>query len=83
MNKVNLKNITVGEILWNDYMKPMNLTASKLARGLEVSAETINELIDGTGSISLDVSRLLCKYFGQADNFWRNVQRECESRIKK
>jgi addiction module HigA family antidote len=83
MNKVNLKNITVGEILWNDYMKPMNLTASKLARGLEVSAETINELIDGTGSISLDVSRRLGKYFGQADNFWRNVQRECESRIKK
>ena len=80
MNQPNLKNITPGEILLEDYMKPMGLSQNALARALDVPPRRINEIIHGKRAITLDTSLRLARYFGQSARFWLNIQNECDLR---
>jgi addiction module HigA family antidote len=80
MSQADLKNITPGEILFEDYMKPMGLSQNGLARALEVPPRRINEIIHGKRAITLDTSLRLGRYFGQSPRFWLNIQNECDLR---
>ena len=80
MSQVNLSNITPGEILLEDYMKPMGLSQNALARALDVPARRINEIVHGKRAITLDTSLRLGRYFGQSPRFWLNIQNECDLR---
>ena len=79
----NLDNITPGEILLEDYMKPMGLTQNGLARALGVAPRRVNEIIHAKRAITLDTSLRLGRYFGQSPRFWLNVQTECDLRNAK
>ena len=79
----NLDNITAGEILAEDYMKPMGLTQNALARALGVPPRRVNEIIHGKRAVTLDTSLRLGRYFGQSPRFWLNVQMECDLRNAK
>ena len=79
----NLENLTPGEILFEDYMKPMGLTQNGLARALGVPPRRVNEIIHGKRAITLDTSLRLGRYFGQSPRFWLNVQAECDLRNAK
>jgi len=83
MSRVNLKNITPGEILLEDYMKPMGLSQNALARALRVPPRRVNEIIHGKRAITLDTSLRLARYFGQSPRFWLNIQNECDLRNAK
>lgn len=76
----NLNKITPGEILSEDYMKPMGLTQNALARELGVPPRRINEIIHGKRAITLDTSLRLGRFFGQTPRFWLNLQTECDLR---
>jgi addiction module HigA family antidote len=78
-----LENMTPGEILLEDYMKPMGLTQNALARDLGVPPRRVNEIIHGKRAITLDTSLRLGRYFGQSPRFWLNVQTECDLRNAK
>ena len=78
-----LKSMTPGEILLEDYMKPMNLTQNSLARALGVPPRRVNEIIHGKRAITLDTSLRLGRFFSQSPRFWLNVQTECELRNAK
>ena len=80
---INLENMTPGEILLEDYMKPMGLTQNALARALVVPPRRVNEIIHGKRVITLDTSLRLGRYFGQSPRFWLNVQTECDLRNAK
>lgn len=80
---INLENMTPGEILHEDYMKPMGLTQNALARALGVPPRRVNEIIHGKRVITLDTSLRLGRYFGQSPRFWLNVQTECDLRNAK
>ena len=80
---INLENMTPGEILLEDYMKPMGLTQNALARALGVPPRRVNEIIHGKRAVSLDTSLRLGRYFGQSPRFWMNVQTECDLRNAK
>jgi|SRR5678816_1254829 addiction module HigA family antidote len=80
---VSLENMTPGESLLEDYMKPMGLTQSALARALGVPPRRINEIIHGKRVITLDTSLRLGRFFGQSERFWLNVQTECDLRNAK
>ena len=80
---LNLENMTPGEILLEDYMKPMGLTQNALARALGVPPRRVNEIIHGKRGITLDTSLRLGRYFGQSPRFWLNVQTECDLRNAK
>jgi len=76
----NLDNLKPGEILFEDYMKPMGLTQNALARALGVPPRRVNEIIHGKRAITLDTSLRLGRFFGQSARFWLNVQTECDLR---
>ena len=79
----NLENMTPGEILLEDYMKPLGLTQNGLARALGVPPRRVNEIIHGKRGITLDTSLRMGRYFGQSARFWLNVQTECDLRNAK
>ena len=76
----NLSNMTPGEILLEEYMKPMGLTQNALARALGVPPRRVNEIVHGKRAITLDTSLRLGVVFGQSPRFWLNVQTECDLR---
>ena len=73
--------MTPGEILFEDYMKPMGLTQNALARALGVPPRRINEIIHGKRTITLDTSLRLGRFFGQSERL--NVQTERDLRNAK
>ena len=75
-----LENITPGEILLEEYMKPLDLSQNALARALGVPPRRINEIIHGKRAISLDTSLRLGRFFGQSPRFWLDLQAECDLR---
>ena len=79
----NLENMTPGEILLEDYMKPLGLTQNALARALGVPPRRVNEIVHGKRAITLDSSLRLGRVFGQSPRFWLNVQTECDLRNAK
>ena len=78
--KANLDPITPGEILLEDYMKPMGLTQNALVRALELPPRRVHEIIHGKRAITLDTSLRLGRFFGQSPRFWLNVQTACDLR---
>jgi addiction module HigA family antidote len=78
--KANLHNITPGEILLEDYMKPMKLSQNALGRALGVPPRRINEIIHNKRAITLDTSLRLGRFWGQSPRFWLNLQTECDLR---
>ena len=75
--------MTPGEILLEDYMKPMGLSQNALARALGVPPRRVNEIIHWKRGITLDTSLRLGRYFRQSQRFWLNVQMEYDLRNAK
>ncbi len=73
-----LQDLSPGEILLENYMKPMGLTQRQLAMALDVSPRRVNEIIHDKRAITLDTSIRLGVYFGQSPQFWLNIQNECD-----
>src|SRR5882762_5253801 len=69
-----LANITPGEILDEEFLKPMGITQYRLAKDISVPRRRINEIVKGQRAISADTALRLGKYFGMAPQFWLNLQ---------
>ena len=63
-----------GEILLEEFLKPMGLSQYALAKDINVPARRINEIVHGDRSISADTALRLSLYFGMTENFWMNLQ---------
>ena len=72
--------ITPGEILLEDYLKPMGISQNALARALGISPRSINEVVLGRRSITPELSLKLGNFFKQSAQFWFNIQTTCEFR---
>ena len=66
--------ITPGEILLEEFLKPMNITQTQLARDINVPANRISQIIHGKRGITTDTALRLGKYFGIEPEFWLNLQ---------
>ena len=75
--------ITPGEILREDFMKPLDISINQLARDLSVPPNRISEIVNGKRSISADTALRLQRYFGVEAQFWLNLQTEYDLRIMK
>jgi len=73
-------NIHPGEILEEDFLKPMNLTAYKLAKEIGVQQTRISQIIKEKRSITADTAIRFSKFFGTTEEFWMNLQREFDLR---
>jgi len=75
-----LDEIHPGEILLEDFMKPMGITARKLSADIDVSPSRISELVNGTRPITADTALRLGLFFGMEPRFWLNLQSEYDMR---
>ncbi len=66
--------ITPGEILFEDYMKPMSLSIRELSRRMKCDPMRVSEIIRGKRSISAETSLMLGKAFSMSPDFWFNIQ---------
>jgi len=63
-----------GEILLEEFMKPLDLSGSELARHLKVPANRINDIVRGRREVSADTALRLARYFGTSAHFWLNAR---------
>ena len=66
--------ITPGEILMEEFLEPLGISQSQLARDLNVPANRINQIINGKREITADTALRLGTYFGIEPEFWLNLQ---------
>jgi len=77
-----LANITPGEILEEDFLKPMGLSQYRLAKDIGVSARRINEVVKGERAITADTALRLGRYFKMSPQFWLNLQSHYDLEIE-
>jgi addiction module HigA family antidote len=63
-----------GEVLLEEFLKPMNISQNQLGGDLGVSARRINEIIHGKRSITADTALRLARHFGNSPQFWLGLQ---------
>ena len=78
-----LEEIHPGEILLEDFMKPMGITARQLASDIDVSPSRISEIVHGTRPISADTALRFGIFFSMEPRFWMNLQSEYDMRMVK
>jgi addiction module HigA family antidote len=74
MIKTNRKPTTVGEILTAEFLEPMGLTQTELAKAMGVQVRLINELCRGRRAVTADTALMLARVFGTSAEFWLNAQ---------
>jgi len=73
-------NIHPGEILLEEFLRPMGISQNKLAIELRVPVHRINEIVHGKRGITADTALRLAKFFGTSAAFWMNLQEEHDLR---
>jgi addiction module HigA family antidote len=74
MAKKKLSPTHPGEMLLEEFLKPLEITQYQLAKGLGVSQIRISHIIRGERSITADTALRLGRYFGMSPQFWMNLQ---------
>ena len=69
------KPASVGEILIEEFMKPMGLTQGALAKAMGVQRKHVNELCNGRRNVTAATALILARVFGNGPDFWLNAQR--------
>ncbi|MGA1790871.1 MAG: HigA family addiction module antitoxin [bacterium] len=83
MKNNKIQPIHPGEVLLEEFLKPMGISQYRLAKDISVPARRINEIIHGKRSISVDTALRLSRYFGLSERFWLNLQIRYDIEIKK
>jgi len=83
MVKQKLSPIHPGEILMEEFLKPLGISQYKLAKDISVPARRINEIVQGKRSITPDTALRLSRYFGLSERFWINLQARYDLELEK
>jgi len=78
-----LDEIHPGEILLEEFMRPMGITGRQMASDIDVSPSRISEIVHGTRPISADTALRLGLFFSMDPRFWINLQSEYDLRMIK
>jgi antitoxin HigA-1 len=74
MTAKTMEPIHPGEILSEEFLKPLNVSQYRLAKDISVPARRINEIVHGKRSVTADTALRLSRYFGLSERFWLNLQ---------
>jgi len=69
-----LTNVHPGEILLEEFLKPMNISAYRLSKDLEIPQTRISQILKGKRRITADTALRLSSYFGNSPKFWLGLQ---------
>lgn len=83
MPRQKLSPVHPGEILHEEFLVPLGISQSRLAKETSVPPRRINEIVRGTRAISADTALRLARYFGTSERFWMNLQARYELEVEK
>lgn len=66
--------VTPGEILREEFLKPMGISQYRLAKEIDVPAQRISQVVSGKRSITADTDLRLCRFFGLSKGYWLRAQ---------
>jgi addiction module HigA family antidote len=69
-----LPTVTPGEVLQEEFLKPLKVTQYRLAKDISVPPRRINEIVKGMRAVTADTAIRLARYFGMSERFWLNLQ---------
>jgi len=72
-----------GEILLEEFLKPMGISQYRLAKDINVPARRVNEIVHGKRAVSVDTALRLSRYFSLSERFWLNLQTHYDIEVQK
>lgn len=81
MFKNGMRPVHPGEVLREDFLKPLGMSANALAKALRVPAPRINDVVRGRRGVSADTAMRLARYFGGDARSWLNLQTAHDLRV--
>ena len=82
MKEERIKPVHPGEVLFEEFLKPMGISQNKLALDICVPPRRINEIVHGKRRITADTSLRLARYFGTSPQFWLGLQMDYDLDIE-
>ena len=76
-----LKPVTPGELLSEEFLKPMGLSQYRLAKEILVPSQRISEIVAGQRAISADTDLRLCRFFGLSNGYWLRAQAAYDTEV--
>ena len=76
-----LKPVTPGELLLEEFLKPMEISRYRLAKELGVPAQRIGDIVAGKRSITADTDLRLCRFFGLSNGYWLRAQAAYDTEV--
>lgn len=73
--------VTPGELLYEEFMKPMGITTDRLALEINIPEERINGILEGREPMTVDIDLRLCRLLGLSDGYWMRAQVFYESEM--
>jgi len=75
--------VSPGEMLLEEFLKPMELSQYRLAKEIGVSQRRIGEIVTGKRAVTADTDLRLCRFFGLSDGWWLRLQADCDTELAK
>ncbi|MDD5559741.1 HigA family addiction module antitoxin [Candidatus Methylomirabilis sp.] len=72
-----------GEVLQEEFLKPLEISQYRLAKEISVPARRVNEIVHGNRAITADTALRLARYFGTTDRFWLNLQTRYDLEVER
>src|SRR5438105_3817291 len=76
-----LSPVTPGELLAEEFLKPMGITNYRLAKEIGVPAQRVGDIVAGKRSISADTDLRLCRFFGLSNGYWLRAQAAYDTEV--
>ena len=83
MAKTRLDPIHPGEILLEEFLKPMGISQYRVAKDIGVPPRRINEIVHGKRAVTPDTALRLSRYFGLSERFWMNLEARYDLEVEK
>lgn len=83
MHNNGMRPIHVGEILREEFLKPLGLPVATLAESLGIAPDYLNDIINERSGISTDTALSLAQHFGNSPRFWLDLQNTYEQQLAK
>lgn len=76
-----LEPVTPGELLLEEFLKPMGLSQYRLAKEISVPPQRISEIVAGQRAITADTDLRLCRFFGLSNGYWLRAQAAYDTEV--
>ena len=76
-----LKPVTPGELLLEEFLRPMGISQYRLAKAIGVPAQRIGDIVAGKRAITADTDLRLCRFFGLSNGYWLRAQAAYDTEV--